>query len=164
MNLLSEGPSGEAGPDTVDAAVNAIYRRMTAAYAGLDLDLLKTVYAPDCIYLSREREVDAALDRGAFWPMFVDLFGQKRQGGETISIRFRVIRRTRLSGGVHDVGYYRRMDLGPGGARPPGHGKFSTLCLPGPDGDWCFAYDGDVPATAAAYQNAVPVAGAIFDP
>jgi hypothetical protein len=163
MNPLSDGSAGETGQD-VNAAVNAIYRRMTAAYAGLDLALLATVYDENCLYLSREREVDAALDRNAFWPMFVDLFGQKRQGGETISITFRVIRRTVLHGGVHDVGYYRRRDISPDGARPPGHGKFSTLCVPRPDGGWCFAYDGDVPATAAAYENASPFPGAIFDP
>ncbi|WP_342236530.1 hypothetical protein [Inquilinus sp. OTU3971] len=44
--------------------------------------------------------------------MFTELFEQKRQNGERIAFSFRVIRRTILGGGVHDVGYYRRMDIG----------------------------------------------------
>lgn len=162
MNPSIGAPIDE-GRARLNAAVNAVYQRMTTAFAQLDLDLLETVYATDCIYLPRDREADAALGRGAFWPMFVELFEQKRRNGEWIEFTFRVIRRTILDGAVHDVGYYRRIDIGPDGNRPPGHGKFSTLSMPMPNGNWCFTYDGDVPATALAYEAAVPVPGAVFD-
>lgn len=50
----------------INSCANAVYGRMTEAFANLDLQCLETVYALDCIYLSRERETPAAIGRASF--------------------------------------------------------------------------------------------------
>ena len=136
---------------------------MTEAFANLDLQRLETVYAPDCLYLSRERENAIAIGRASFWPMFTTLFDEKKKQTEWIRFTFRIVGRTIMTGAIHDVGYYRRMDIGPNGPKVRGHGKFSALLMPTGDGPWSFKYDGDVPASIDAYDQAEQIAGAVFD-
>lgn len=146
-----------------DAAANAVYERMQAAYTALDPSGLETVYAPDATYLSRGPQM--GIDRRDTIIRMTGGFHQRmRQSGGQIAMKFRLVERKRFGDVYVDNGYIRTtMKMSKDAPEQVTYGKFVTVIAKQPDGHWAFVSDADSDTPAANFDKAQPVAGLKFD-
>jgi len=162
--LLIFATALSAGPALAeDAGVNAIYDRLSAAYAAEDARALAKVYAADAIVFPSQPNAPWVVGRerimkgpGAF------LAKVKAEGG-ALHIRFRVTGRQTFGSTIIDTGLYRLTSADAAGKAGVQVGKFMTVSARQPDGTWAFVADTDTPMPAAAWDEAQPFAGARFD-
>ena len=159
--ILALVPASPALAD--DAAVNAIYDRMSRAYAGADAEALGAVYAPDAVVFPSATGRPVLSGRSAIVAGPGTFLTQTAASGGRLRIAFRVTERRRAGSAVLDSGVYRLTIAGPGMATNHQVGKFMTLSLPQADGQWAFAADTDTPMPAESWDAARPVDGAKFD-
>ncbi len=152
-----------AARQAVDADVNAIYDRMSAAYAARDPAALARVYARDALVFPSQANAAPVIGHeriekgpGSF------LAATKAKGG-ALDIRFRVTARRLLGESALDTGVYRLTVTDAAGNREVQVGKFMTVAARGHDGRWSFVADTDTPMPASAWNAAKPHPGAKFD-
>lgn len=162
--LMTLATALSAGPVLAeDAGVNAIYDRLSAAYETENALALAEVYTKDAVVfpsqpntpwvIGHERIVNGP---GAF------LAKVKAQGG-ALAIRFRVTGRRMLGTSVIDTGLYHLTVADAAGKASVQVGKFLTVAVRQPDGNWAFIADTDTPMPAAAWDEAKQIPGARFD-
>jgi uncharacterized protein (TIGR02246 family) len=146
-----------------DAAANAVYDRMVAAYKAYDPAQLETVYAPDATYLSRSGRLDIhrrdQVRRG-----LTGYIQQLKTKGSKVDMKFRVVERKRFGDVYVDNGYVRTTVTPADGTAPQvTTGKFLTVLAKQPGGHWSFVSDADSETPAEAFDRAVRIGGVKFD-
>jgi uncharacterized protein (TIGR02246 family) len=147
------GPS-TAVPGETDRMLDAVYAAFRGAYARLDAPAVAALYHHDAIYLAAGAAPKRG--RGEIEAGFRSFFNQVRQGGGTLALEFRIVRRDVAAGLATDVGYYR-LAVVRNGLRGSGSvGRFVTVSRPDADGAWRFVVDSYSEADAAEYDAAPP--------
>lgn len=152
--LLSGAASASVG---VDAKVNAIYDRMSAAYLKLDEKLLESVYAQNGAYMRSNKDAALLKGREAIVASFAPWYHELRKDNAKISIEFRVIDRKHAKDMVTDIGYYKLTLKSPKESKRESRqffGKFIITAIPEENGEWIFYNDLGTGSTQAAYLGA----------
>ena len=146
-----------------NADVNAIYERMTEAYAALDSAAFADIYAADGAYL-RSGENPMLLDIDSIIDNYENFFSGVRDDSGRLELRFRVIKRDCSGTICSDVGWYKlnRYDRG-GAVEWTSYGRFLTTPGQSVDGLWRFIADLDSDAEATHWESAEAVSGLHFD-
>lgn len=137
-----------------DAAVDALYDRLAAAYAATDAAALADVYAPDATVFPSRPDAAPLTGREAIRRGPGGFLTQAGQRGTKLELHFRVTQRRRQPGAVMDVGVYRLAITAAAGAPQVQVGKFATASMPQADGGWAFVFDTDTPMPAGAWDAA----------
>jgi len=145
-----------------DAGINAIYERMSAAYAQGDPEGLRDVYAPDTIYFLSTPETEPLMGADRVVAHLGGMLTGLKQQGATSDLKFRVTHRRTMGDVAIDTGLYRLEIRGADGKSSVHVGKFLVTATRQPDGRWAFMTDTDTPMKADAWDRAVPAAGAVF--
>lgn len=147
-----------------DAQANAIYDRMSKAYAEMDLALMDKVYAPGAVYVPTEKSFGVIKGREEILVGTKMTFEQVRKNGGKMQIDFRITDRQTFGDLAADAGYFRFTALKPDGTQGMvSYGKFVTMPAKQKDGSWAFASDMSGNATPEAWEKAKPFPGARFD-
>lgn len=142
--------------------INAIYERMTAAYAALDSQAFADIYAADAAYL-RSDDNPMLMDIDAIIDNYERYFASVREENERLELRFRVIKRDCAESICSDVGWYRNSRYDSEGAlEGTSYGRFLTTPGRSTDGMWRFIADLDTGAVEAHWNNATEIAGLHF--
>ena len=142
-----------------NSEINAIYERMTAAYAALDPQAFKDIYAANAIYLRSDKNsmldsIDAITDN------FDNYFSGVREQNDRLELLFRVIERKCTATLCSDVGWYKHnLYDAEGNIRSTFYGRFLTAPGKSTDGLWRFLADLDTGATEAHWNAATRVPG-----
>ena len=146
-------------PSTTDRAeldrqLDAVYAAFRGAYARLDAPAVAALYHHDAIYLAAGAAPKRG--RGGIEAGFRSFFDQVREGGGTLALEFRIVRRDVAAGLATDVGYYRLAVVRNGVRGGSSVGRFVTVSRPDADGAWRFVVDSYSEADAAEYDAAPP--------
>ncbi len=138
----------------IDRKLDAVYAAFRDAYARLDARAVAALYHDDAIYLAAGAAPKRG--RGEIEGGFRSFFEQVREGGGTLALEFRIVRRDVAAGLATDVGYYR-LAVVRNGVRGSGSvGRFVTVSRPATDGAWRFVVDSYSAADAAEFDAAPP--------
>ena len=143
--------------------VNAIYERMSAAYASLDSVAFSDIYAADGVYLrSGSNPMRVGID--AIIGNYEEFFSDVREGGGRRELLFRIVKRACSETLCSDVGWYKhnRYDSD-GKLEGTSYGRFLTTPGKGDDGVWRFFADLDTGAEQQHWESAQQVPGLHFD-
>jgi uncharacterized protein (TIGR02246 family) len=149
---LPEPRTGELAE--LDRKLDAVYAAFRDAYARLDAPAVAALYHDDAIYLA----AGAAPKRGRaqIEGGFRSFFEQVREGGGTLALEFRIVRRDVTAGLATDVGYYRLAVVRNGVRGNASVGRFVTVSRPDTDGAWRCVVDSYSEADAAEYDASPP--------
>ena len=142
--------------------INAIYERMSAAYAALDSQAFVDIYAADAAYLRSDEnpmltDIDAIIDN------YERYFASVREGNGRLELLFRVIKRDCVESICSDVGWYKNSRYDSDGAlEDTSYGRFLTTPGRSEDGMWRFVADLDTGAVEAHWNDAAEIAGLHF--
>lgn len=145
------------------AALDDVYSRMAAAYRTLDAELLKTVYTPDAIYISRARKAPIESAQNDFVPGVKRFMDMSKDNGTKLDLAFRLTDRKILGPSLAvDAGYVEFV-VKPGDGKPERRttAKFLTVLARQADGRWAFMADtaSDTPAQVWAKGQGRVVGG-----
>lgn len=152
--------------DEIDGEVNAIYTRMSAAYASFDSEKMRSVYDKDGAYLPPG--IDDLVLKGHDMLLAKEkhVFSKMKQHGARLSIQFRVTDRKKADGMVTDFGYYK-FTMTPsedtGKEAKTSVGRFLTTSIPQEQGHWAFYSDMDTEANSRFYDEAPRIKGLKYD-
>jgi uncharacterized protein (TIGR02246 family) len=135
LGLLSVIPAAAQDRD-VDAELDAVYERFTAAYAAADPDAVAQLYAEDAFYLAPGEDV--LRGRAAIREVFARFLGGFEPGQGPV-IDFEILDRNVDGNLATYIGYYR---IGQPGGEPRRAGKFVVVWKLGADGAWRIHADG----------------------
>lgn len=148
--VLLAAPAAAQSPADVDS----VYAAFSRAYHTYDIDLLRSIYTPNCQYLPANSDTGVQTCETAmrgFEAMFEGARAEKRR----LDIAFRFVDRAVADDLAYDVGYYAVTATTPEGETlSVSHGKFVTVLKRQPDGAWRIHVDGYSPAPAAAFEAA----------
>jgi len=148
-----------------DAAINRIYGDMSAAYKSLDVGAMERIYTPDVSYL-QAGPGDAQWQAGRADVMggFKQMFDAARASGDTLDIRFRIVKRTKQGDdAAADIGHFKLTVTPKGKPAQVMAGTFITMPVKRADGTWAFAADSWGPVKGEAYDKAAKSDGLRFD-
>jgi uncharacterized protein (TIGR02246 family) len=143
-----------AGATELDRKLDAVYAAFRDAYARLDAGAVAALYHDDALYLV-PREAPKR-GRGEIEGSFRSFFDGVREGGGTLALEFRIVRRDVAAGLATDVGYYRLALVRNGVRGNAAVGRFVTVSRPDANGEWRFVVDAYTAADAAEYDAAPP--------
>lgn len=142
------------GATELDRKLDAVYAAFRDGYARLDARAVAALYHDDAVYLAAGAAPKRG--RGEIEEGFRSFFDQVREGGGTLALEFRIVRRDIAAGLATDVGYYR-LAVVRNGVRGSGSvGRFVTVSRPDEDGAWRFVVDSYSAADAAEYDATPP--------
>lgn len=148
-----------------DAAINRLYRDMSAAYGALDIGAMERIYTTDAGYLTLGRDGTAwQAGRERILGGFRGFFEDARSRGDRLEIGFRLVNRAMQGDDAAvDIGHFRLSVIPKEGEPRTMAGTFLTMPVRQPDGRWAFAADSYGPAAPEAYEKAERVDGLPFD-
>jgi uncharacterized protein (TIGR02246 family) len=138
----------------LDRKLDAVYAAFRGAYARLDARTVAALYHDDALYLAAGEAPKRG--RGEIEGGFRSFFDGVREGGGTLSLEFRILRRDAAAGLATDVGYYRLAVVRNGVRGNASVGRFVTVSRPDADGAWRFVVDAYSGVDAAEYDAAPP--------
>jgi uncharacterized protein (TIGR02246 family) len=138
----------------LDQKLDAVYAEFRGAYARLDARAVAALYHDDALYLAAGEAPKRG--RGEIEGGFRSFFDGVREGGGTLALEFRIVRRDVAAGLATDVGYYRLAVVRNGVRGNASVGRFVTVSRPDADGAWRFVVDSYSAADAAEYDAAPP--------
>jgi len=138
----------------LDRNLDAVYAAFRGAYARLDARAVAALYHDDALYLAAGEAPKRG--RGEIEAGFRSFFDGVREGGGTLALEFRILRRDVAADLATDVGYYRLAVVRNGVRGNASVGRFVTVSRPDGDGAWRFVVDSYSAADAAEYDAAPP--------
>jgi len=146
-----------------NAAINAVYDRISAGLRDHDPAMSRGAYTPDVLYLPA---MPGAIDRG-------DRFHERmRRSADRLKadkvdakLSFRVVSRTLRGDTAIDAGYFRNdmTRASPTPTTQTRYSKFLVVAMRQADGSWKISHDASVPATREAFDAAAPHPGLKYD-
>ena len=162
--VLAMGAALSAAPAIANnVQVNAIYDRMSAAYASGDAAALAKVYAKDALVFPSQANAPWLTGHKSIENGPGNFLATVRKQSGNLRIRFRVTERFKLTGSVVDAGIYRLSISDADGKESVRVGKFMTVAAPQSDGSWAFVADTDTPMPSEAWSRAVKTGSPKFD-
>jgi uncharacterized protein (TIGR02246 family) len=138
----------------LDRKLDAVYASFRGAYARLDARAVASLYHDDALYLAAGEAPKRG--RSEIEGGFRSFFDSVREGGGTLALEFRILRRDVSAGLATDVGYYRLAVVRNGVRGNASVGRFVTVSRPDADGAWRFVVDAYSAADAAEYDATPP--------
>ena len=135
-----------------EAAIDAVYERVSQAYAALDKEMILDAYTDDAYYLidTAQRLLHGKEDLAR---AFTKLDRMKQKGGR-FAIEFRIVNRNIQGDMAYDVGYYKLTQTRPTGQSQDLAAKFVTVLKRQADGSWRFQVDSYSQAMLPAFDKA----------
>jgi hypothetical protein len=147
-----------------NTAVNAVYDRMSAAYATRDRTLLGDVFHPQMVTSSAIADQPAVIGGKALTELVGAGFDRLKQGDRQAELSFRITHRGWAGETAVDVGVLRMRYRGGDREDRTVYSRYLSTLTRRDDGLWVFLTDSPASASAANWDNATPFAGARFDP
>ncbi|WP_417762625.1 YybH family protein [Shewanella sp.] len=88
------------------AALNAIYRQYATAFAALDAEQLKSVYAKNATYVPEQPSIGIIKGLDEVLALYQKFFDRVKKRRATLEVDFRVVDRQRHGNEVTDICYY----------------------------------------------------------
>lgn len=161
--LMFGGPAAAADNATDNAAVNAVYERLSAVLAAQDADGYEAIYAPEATYLSGRDTNLPLMGRDRIMELFGPPMRQAREKGVAAKLDFRLLERKWLGDVAVDTGLTRFEFKGPDGQPRISNSKFMTVVKRAPDGRWVFVADAAAAVKGEEWDKAQPVANLKYD-
>lgn len=144
-----------------NGGVNAVYDRMSVAYAQRDRALLGSIFHPQMVTSSGDADQPPVIGGAALAERVGAGLDRLKRGNRQAEIRFRITHRAWAGDTAVDVGVLRMRTWGGGREERIVYSRFlSTLVRL--DGMWMFLTDSPSPASQADWDRATPHADALF--
>jgi hypothetical protein len=146
-----------------NAGVNAVYDRMSVAYAQHDRSLLSTIFHPRMVTSSAEPDRPPVIGGAALAETVGAGFDRLKQGNRQAELNFRITHRGWAGNTVVDSGVLRMRFRGGHREERTVYSRFLSTLIKQKGGNWMFLADSPRVATQADWDKAAPFPGARFD-
>ena len=130
--VLEEGVNPHKG-------IDRIYREFSESYRTLDYKKVANLYTEDVAYLSPSRNI--VFGRDVVSENFEDFFRRVKESERSMTISFRILKRSVSADFGYDVGVFELKYSKEGKIVTEAKGKFVVVNARGKDGTWRFAVD-----------------------
>ncbi|MEM9075998.1 MAG: hypothetical protein AAGC43_03120 [Bacteroidota bacterium] len=135
--------------------VNRPYEDFSLAYSKLDTEILTKTYTDDAVLLNLydNRQPNSIIGAEDIKQYFAGFFKRLKESNQSLTLTFKIIKRTMKDNVIYDNGYYKLVSSGPDVPERTSHGKLSTV-LVREEGRWKFKVDSNSNTDRKEYESA----------